>query len=688
MKKYFFLIGVFIFFARAQDSLPWKGTIVWDTAWVRVDDADSLFGPPPHRAIHPQTILDEKNLILYTVWEDDRDNDNNHEIYFAFSEDTAKSWNWPNVDLSQSPSINDQYPWLCVDSTNLYVIWQSDIGGTWKVYLTISTDAGSTWTAPDTVPGITVDNDQNSGINFGPQPKIVADSKSNPDTSLIYIVWADGLGNNATSIKLACSIDSGQSFVDLGVIDKNPTSVNRHPYIVVDDSGWVHCAWDRGTSGNNQDPHPNIGYNRSQDRGNTFLPNDIIINDDSPNVYKGNPSLTYNASNGNILVSWEDSRRAGGNANPDIWFSRMHRDSLSFEANQRINWWASDTTDTYDNFRAAIRMDPQGTMVAAWHCNPETLRYGVHMAAYSDTVGAFSNSQYLINTFTGTSGGNFGNDFYPPSLFVTTIVDPVTNDSVTNFFLVWQDFYEDSLGGNIYSIRGWVVETYADLDVDNDSLDVVNDTMNLKIQPAGPAYSPYAKGTFILTNTDDLYNPDPEDGPSSSRVDSLSYSGVLSGPGGNIDSIFVLGLPYTMSIGQISVCTLAVVIPVNMTEGIYTGLVTIEGRDSLGGLVQESFAVTVQGPRPRGSLDSLRVVPIPFKPHSDPAHDAIHFQGLTANATVKVYDLSGVLVFGPETDNDGDGHLAWDAEVASGIYIYLVTTTDGEVKKGKLSVIR
>lgn len=680
MKKFFLLISLFIVFAIAQqDSLPWKGTIVWDTVWVRVDDADSLFGPPPHRAIHPQTILDEKNLILYTVWEDDRDNDNNHEIYFAFSEDTAKSWNWPNVDLSQSPSINDQYPWLCVDSTNLYVVWQSDIGGTWKVYLTISTDAGSTWTAPDTVPGITVDNDQNSGINFGPQPKIVADSKSNPDTSLIYIVWADGLGNNATSIKLARSIDLGQSFVDLGVVDKNPTSVNRHPYIVVDDSGWVHCAWDRGTSGNNQDPHPNIGYNRSQDRGNTFLPNDIIINDDSPNVYKGNPSLTYNASNGNILVSWEDSRRASGNANPDIWFSRMHRDSLSFEANQRINWWASDTTDTYDNFRAAIRMDPQGTMVAAWHCNPETLRYGVHMAAYSDTIGRFSNSQYLINTFTGTSGGNFGNDFYPPSLFVTTIVDTIANDSVTNFFLVWQDFYEDSLGGNIYSIRGWVVETYADLDVDNDSLGVENDTMNLEVQPAGPVYY-YAKKPFVLANTDAQYNPDPEDGPSISPVDSLTYSSTL-------DSVFIIGLPSSLNIGQAVICTCAVVIAEGTPEGSFTGTVTIQGQDSLGVPVEESFTVTVEGPRARGSLDSLRIAPIPFKPNSDPEHDAIHFQGLSQGAEVKVYDLSGSLVW---SDNeDGDGHVAWDAEVGSGIYIYLVKTSDGsEQKKGKLSVIR
>jgi len=676
MKKILFLISLLFIFAGAQDSLPWKGTIILDD-WVRVDDAPGLSG---HPAYFPQTIV-SKNLILYSVWADDRDNDDNYDIYFAKSTDTAQTWTTPNINLSQSATINDLYPWLCVDSTNLYVVWQSWRNGTWKIYFTKSSDGGTTWTTPDTVPDILVVNDFTSNINVGPQPKITIDSKSNADTTFLYLLWAD----NATGliqIKLARSIDFGQSFVDLGIVDNNPGSVNRNPYIIVDDSGWVHCAWARGTGGTNQDPHPWIGYNRSQDRGDTFMSNDLIVNDDSSEVYRGNPSLTYNASNGNILISWEDSRRAGGNATPDIWFSRIYRDSSSFTPNLRVNWWGPDTSLLYDNFKPVIMMDPQDIMVAAWHDNPDTSIYGIHIAAYSDTIGSFSNSQSLLSTFTGTSGASFGNNFYPPSLYVTLI------DSVTNFFLVWQDFTEDTLGGNIYSVRGWVVEAMADLDVDNDSLDVVNDTINLLTQPAGPAYSPYAKGVFILANTDELYNPDSEDGPSSSPVDSFTYYGTLNGPGGTIDSIFILGLPGSMSVGEVSVCTLAVVFPLNMTDGTYTGFVMIEGRDSLGGLVQESFAVSIEGPRPRGNLDSLRIVPIPFKPHSEPGHDAIHFQGLTADATVRIYDLSGTLVFGPETDNDGDGHLAWDAEVASGVYIYLVTTPDGEVKKGRLSVIR
>ncbi len=667
----FLLLSISMFLlAQSNDSLPWKGVIVFGP-WVRVDDADSIVSG--HPAYHPQTILDEKTLILYSVWEDDRDNDGNYEIFFALSTDTAKSWTRPNVNLSSSPGINDQYPWLAVDSVNLYVVWQSWRNNCWKIYLTKSTDGGKVWTTPDTVPEIQVVNDFTSGINFGPQPKIAVDSKSNSDTTFIYLAWAD----NATGliqIKLARSIDAGNSFTDLGIVDKNPTNVNRHPYIVVDDSGIVHCVWARGTGGTNQDPHPWIGYNRSSDRGNTFLTNDIIVNDDVSEVYRGNPSLTYNPMNRNILVSWEDSRRAGGNANPDIWFSRMHRDSLVFAPDQRVNWWGQDTSITYDNFRPVIRMDPQGIMVAAWHADTAMAgSYGIHMSAYMDTIGRFSNSQSLYNTFTGTTGANFGNAFYSPSLFVTMI------DSVTNFFVVWQDFYEDSLGGNIYSVRGWVVEMLADIDVDNDSLDVVNDTIDLHTQPAGPVYSPYAKGRFVLANTSDTYNPDAIDGPSSSRVDSLRYSSTW-------DTTLVLGLPQAMAVGQVAVCTLAIVIPEGTGPGIHTGAVTITGVDSLGGSTSEICYFKFQGPEPRSSLDSLKVSPIPFKPHRNPEHDAIHFQGLSAGANVMVYDLAGTLVW--SATEDGDGHLAWNAEVASGIYIYLVTTRSGEVKKGKLSVIR
>ena len=70
------------------------------------------------------------------------DNDGNYEIYFVRSSDTAKSWSKPNLNLSQTPMINDLYPWLCVDTNNIYVVWQAWVNNTWKIYFTKSQDEG------------------------------------------------------------------------------------------------------------------------------------------------------------------------------------------------------------------------------------------------------------------------------------------------------------------------------------------------------------------------------------------------------------------------------------------------------------------------------------------------------------------------------------------------------------------
>jgi len=818
VKACFFILGLLAAAATAQDSLPWQGAIVFDQR-VRVDDAPGLSG---HPAYHPQTIMDS-TWTLFSVWADDRDNNGRFEVFFAASFDTARTWT-TNVNLSQDPSQYYVFPWLAVDRENLYVVWQAWRANSWHILFTRSSDRGSTWASPVEAPGITVVNDFNSGINFGPQPKLAVDSRSNPDSTFLYILWAD----NATGkiqIKLGRSIDQGASFADLGIVDKNPDNVNRNPYIAVDYDGRVHCAWARGTGGTNQDPHPYIGYSRSLDRGATFLASDIVVNDNLDGVYRGNPSMTCNPT-GDVLISWEDSRRASGNTNPDIWFARIPRDSLSAGANERVNWWSPDTGAKYDNYKPVIRMDPQGIMVAAWHDNPENAgSYGIHMAAYSDSAHRFSTSQSLYQTFTGTSSGSFGNNFYSPSLFVQAKVDS-SGDTITHFFIVWQDFSEDSVGGNIYSVHGRVVKILGDLDVDNDSLgvvadtmrlrswvpsyapypykgyalgefilantsvaynpdtadgpslsridsltvrgtltgplgtldsvmspnlpaslaqgqtiactlavyvppdlpdgdysgpivlfgydsldykvadtvyglvtklgdidvddnrlDVVQDTMDLRTQPAGPVYHPYAKAKFILVNTDSLYNPDTADGPSRSPLMITGFDAYFASPQDTIDSIYILNLPSYMEVGQAVECTLALVVPVGTSLDQYHGCVTINAYDTLGFRMRDSFRLGVRGPEYRQSLDSLGVAPIPFKPNHGLGHDAIHFQGLSSGARVIVYDASGQSVW--SATESGDGHLAWKAEVASGIYVYLVVSAGGKASKtGKLSVIR
>jgi hypothetical protein len=232
-----------------------------------------------------------------------------------------------------------------------------------------------------------------------------------------------------------------------------------------------------------------------------------------------------------------------------------------------------------------------------------------------------------------------------------------------------------------------IVGKLGDLDVAGDSLGVVNDTIDLHAQPAGPVYSPYAKAEFMLVNASSTYNPDTSDGPSRSLLREFEVEAKVEGQNGSIDSVYVLNLPESLAVGQAVECTLALVIPVGESLQNCSGPVIISAYDTLGYQVQDSFFLVVRGPQPRQNLDSLRVAPIPFKPNQNPEHDAIHFQGLTAGARVTVYDASGQTVW--TATEHGDGHLEWDARVASGIYVYLVVSADGQSSKvGKLSVIR
>ncbi len=228
------------------------------------------------------------------------------------------------------------------------------------------------------------------------------------------------------------------------------------------------------------------------------------------------------------------------------------------------------------------------------------------------------------------------------------------------------------------------VGVLGDLDVDDDSLDVVRDTMKVRAQPG---YVPSGTARFMVANTTNSYNPDTADGPSQSILREVKVEAKVEGQNGAMDSVYVLNLPESLAVGQAVECTLALVLPAGATPDNYSGWVFVTATDTLGFSVRDSFAVVVSSAGPHQSLDSFRVVPIPFKPNQNPEHDAIHFQGLSAGARVTVYDASGQMVW--SATESGDGHLAWKAEVASGIYVYLVVSADGKASKvGKLSVIR
>jgi hypothetical protein len=97
--------------------------------------------------------------------------------------------------------------------------------------------------------------------------------------------------------------------------------------------------------------------------------------------------------------------------------------------------------------------------------------------------------------------------------------------------------------------------------------------------------------------------------------------------------------------------------------------------------------------QPSDNLDQVVVFPNPYL-DAKAYFKQINFIHLTYNARVRVFTLSGELVWEKEK-NDGSDRIRWEGVVnrsgqklASGVYIYIVTNSQGQKRPGKLAVVR
>ena len=551
IKKLLWVLLLFPAMALAQ-GISWGNRI-------RVDDAPD---PAPHSAIHPYTIIDD-SLQVYSVWEDDRDNNGKHSIYFSRSSDP---WNLFTSHYQViGDSLDNAYPWMVKGSAGtLYIVWQAlySSDNFWRLYISRSTDGGTTFSAPDTVKGISVRNNENTAVNFGPLPHIAVD----PRDSILYIVWANATGSDPTRIKCAKSTDKGATFY--GSIDVNTdiTKEAKHPAIATDDSGRVFVAYEQSTSGTGtNDMHPMICFNQSINYAGSFMALQDTVNDNFvSSARRLNPSITRQP--GRCLVIWEDSRLSTVDySKPDLFFSQKYDTGAAFTANALVSKGCGDY-----NYRPRIDIDKtNGNLVVAWHSSipGDSTKFELRMAAYSDTTDSFGLSYKMFDTYTGKDAANFGNAFYPPALAITNI------DSVTNFFLAWQDLAEDT-AGNIYFRHGHVITSQVDLDIFPDLLDARGDSLDFGVLPAGPAY---VSRSFRLVNTRDSLNPDPLDGPSTAVIDSLTANGItlhnVDNPSLTLSAGFIespASFP-ALSIGQTLDVTVTLYVPEGTPAGRYVG---------------------------------------------------------------------------------------------------------------------
>jgi len=87
---------------------------------------------------------------------------------------------------------------------------------------------------------------------------------------------------------------------------------------------------------------------------------------------------------------------------------------------------------------------------------------------------------------------------------------------------------------------------------------------------------------------------------------------------------------------------------------------------------------------PALSLDAVRVYPNPYKPSLSRA-GGVTFDNVPSEAAISVYSLAGERV--AEGRPDSGGAWAWGADVASGVYLY-VLERNGEKRVGKVAIVR
>jgi hypothetical protein len=95
-----------------------------------------------------------------------------------------------------------------------------------------------------------------------------------------------------------------------------------------------------------------------------------------------------------------------------------------------------------------------------------------------------------------------------------------------------------------------------------------------------------------------------------------------------------------------------------------------------------------------GALSNAHPFPNPFKPNSGLGHtNGITFSGLTPGARVQIFTPTGDPVFDKTLDSTVSS-LQWNAvndngeNLASGVYLYLITDGSGNKKDGKFAIVR
>ncbi|OGS21853.1 MAG: hypothetical protein A3J83_04565 [Elusimicrobia bacterium RIFOXYA2_FULL_40_6] len=228
------------------------------------------------------------NNTLCLVWSDARSG--NFEVYLKMSKDGGDTWSADKI--ISSDHYNAIYPSICADSTTLYVVFADSPTGSYKLYMTTSTDNGNTWCVPYSL----------STPSF-----FCSNSNILCKNDILHLFWTD-YRNGKTQIYYKRSINNGNAWTpDTNII--NSTGNANYSSVAIDNNGIIHLFYcDDYQYPSSQEYTYEIYCKRSEDGGLTWSSSQRLTDLDSHwSSISGNPVVDSNG----LHIFWSDSKYNG-----------------------------------------------------------------------------------------------------------------------------------------------------------------------------------------------------------------------------------------------------------------------------------------------------------------------------------------------------------------------------------------